>query len=327
MLLTRSLTTRSLPHSLTHSLTHSRTYSLTHLPTYLPTYVLAHSERGLQAAGRAVPRLRPPGPNLLVGPGPPCLARVDARRRGRRGQRGWWPRRARRRRGASAGTLPAAAAADSAGGGRTGAPRGARAVHPTQPPPAPCRPLPHRVAPSDPHQVVDKMELVARTSELARVFGIDFFSVPCYTPLAPSLLHPLSTLPEHTRSIHPLITLPDALSSRAAPPHRVPHSLAGAQPRLAVSRRVHALTPGTHTGRDHAVTRQGARPAAAGPRGAAVHPRARVSLLHLARGCARLPFALPVGKRSALYASAPLSMLHSTCDARSARRHSHSSRR
>ena len=69
------------------------------------------------------------------------------------------------------------------------------------------------------------MELVARTSELARVFGIDFFSVPCYIPLATSLLHPLSTLPKHTRLIHPLITLPDALSPRAAPPHPVPHPL------------------------------------------------------------------------------------------------------
>ena len=42
-------------------------------------------------------------------------------------------------------------------------------------------------------QVVDKMELVARTSELARVFGIDFFSVrarvaycrPCTTTAPP----------------------------------------------------------------------------------------------------------------------------------------------
>ena len=31
------------------------------------------------------------------------------------------------------------------------------------------------------------MELVGRTSELARVFGIDFFSVPYYTLLAHSL--------------------------------------------------------------------------------------------------------------------------------------------
>jgi hypothetical protein len=65
------------------------------------------------------------------------------------------------------------------------------------------------------------MELVARTSELARVFGIDFFSVPCYTPLATSLLHPLSTLCWHTSVMHPLITLPGhAPSPRAARPRR-----------------------------------------------------------------------------------------------------------
>jgi len=64
-------------------------------------------------------------------------------------------------------------------------------------PRTPPSPFPLLSAPSHtlqplltPHQVVDKMELVARTSELARVFGIDFFSVPCYTPLAHSLATP-----------------------------------------------------------------------------------------------------------------------------------------
>ena len=73
-------------------------------------------------------------------------------------------------------------------------------------------------------QVVDTMELVARTSELARVFGIDFFSVRARPPhrlpgmcrgpasLAPPRLHsptrpPKSAAPPHyTPLLHPLST-------------------------------------------------------------------------------------------------------------------------